>query len=149
MRTKRSIAVALLGLLLFSWSPVLAQQAPGAPNPDPIGQNLYPPDLVFLHAEAIGLSDSQKTAIQSAVLSAQSHFVVFQPRLEHATQTMVRLLSQSHVNDAEVLAQLDKILSVEREVKRTQIGLMIRIKDVLTAEQQAKLRQLRGERGPH
>lgn len=62
---------------------------------------------------------------------------------------MVSLIGQSRVVESQVLSQLDKVLSVEREIKRTQIGLMIRIKNVLTVEQQAKLRQLRAESRPH
>jgi len=53
------------------------------------------------------------------------------------------------VDESRVLSQLEKVLSVEREIKRTQIGLMIRIKNVLTVEQQAKLRQVRAESVPH
>lgn len=149
MRPKPVILAVLLGWLLLGWSPVFAQPTPGAPSPDPIGQNLFPPDLVFSQAEAIGLTDAQKTSIQSAVLNAQSRFVEFQPRLQQAMQTMVRSIGQSRVDESRVLSQLEKVLSVEREIKRTQIGLMIRIKNVLTVEQQAKLRQVRAESGPH
>jgi len=149
MRSKQAIVALLLSGMLLNWSPALAQPNPVPPSPDPIGQNLFPPDLVFSQADAIGLSNAQKTDIQSAVLSAQSRFVLFQPRLQQATQTMARLLGKSPADGAQVLSQLDKVLSLERDVKRTQIGLMVRIKNVLTAEQQAKLRQLRGESGSH
>jgi hypothetical protein len=44
---------------------------------------------------------------------------------------------------------LDKVLNAQREVKRAQIALMVRIKNKLTAEQQAKLRQLRAESTHH
>jgi hypothetical protein len=43
------------------------------------------------------------------------------------------------------MAQLDKVLNAEDEVKRTQIALMVRIKTKLTPEQQARLRHLRGK----
>jgi Spy/CpxP family protein refolding chaperone len=143
MRPKPVILAVLLGWLLLGWSPVFAQPNPGAPSPDPIGQNLFPPDQVFSQAEAIGLTDAQKTSIQSSILHAQSRFLEFQPRLQQAMQRMVKLIGQSRVDESQVLSQLDKVLSVEREIKRTQIGLMTRIKNVLTLEQQAKLRQLR------
>jgi Spy/CpxP family protein refolding chaperone len=149
MRSKPVVLAALLCWLLLGWSPVFAQPNPGAPSSDPIGQHLFPPDLVFSHAEAIGLSDAQKASMQSAMLNAQSHFAELQPRLQQAVQTMVSLIGQPRVDESQVLSQLDKVLSVEREVKRTQIGLMIRIKNVLTVEQQAKLRQLRAESRPH
>jgi len=132
MRPKRVILAVLLGWLLLSWSPLFAQPNP-AQSPDPIGQNFFPPDLVFSQADAIGLTDAQKTSIQPLMQNAQSRFLELQPRLQRAMQTMVRLIGQS----------------VEREIKRTQIGLMIRIKNVLTVEQQTRLRQLRTESGSH
>ena len=47
--------------------------------------------------------------------------------------------------EAKVLDQLEKVLGWEREIKRAQITLMVRIKNGLSAEQQARLRQLRAE----
>jgi len=38
------------------------------------------------------------------------------------------------------LVQLDSVLSLEREMKRAQITLLVRLKNQLTAEQQAFLR---------
>ena len=148
MRPKRAIFAVLLGSFLLSWSPVFAQPNPGMP-PDPIGQNLFPPDFVFAHADAIGLTDAQKASIQPLMMNAQSRFLDLQPKLQRAVQTMAGLLGQSRVDESQVLGHLEKVLGIEREIKRTQIGLMIRIKNVLTAEQQAKLRQLRPESAPH
>jgi Spy/CpxP family protein refolding chaperone len=149
MHPKRVIIAVLAGWLLLSWNPVFAQQSPGAPSPDPIGQNLFPPDLVMSQADAIGLTDAQKTSIQPMILKAQAHFIELQPRLQRAVRTMASLVGQNRVDETQVLSQLEKVLSVEREIKRTQIGLMIHIKNALTAEQQARLRQLRAESGTH
>jgi len=151
MRPKRVILTIVLGslMLMLGGIPVLAQPSPGAPSPDPIAQNLFPPDLIFSQADAIGLTDAQKASIQSVVLNAQSHFVLLQPRLARAMQAMVSVISPSRVNEAQVMARLENVLSAEREIKRTQVGLMIRIKNLLTVEQQAKLRQLRTDAAPH
>jgi Spy/CpxP family protein refolding chaperone len=56
-------------------------------------------------------------------------------------------IEQDPVDEQQVLAQLDKVLNAEREVKRTQIALMVRIKNKLKPEQQARLRQLRSKPG--
>ena len=45
------------------------------------------------------------------------------------------------------VSAMDKILNIEREVKRTQLGLSIRIKNKLTSEQQMKLQEL--HHSPH
>jgi len=43
----------------------------------------------------------------------------------------------------DLMAQLDKILNLEREIKRTHIALVIRIKNRLSAEQQTRLQELK------
>jgi Spy/CpxP family protein refolding chaperone len=51
------------------------------------------------------------------------------------------------VDEAQVLEQVDRILTLEREIKRAQMGLMVRIKNTLTPAQQTKLREVREQRG--
>jgi len=47
------------------------------------------------------------------------------------------------VNEQQALAQLDKVLEVEREIKRLHIGLAVRLKNRLTPEQQEQLHKMR------
>jgi hypothetical protein len=42
-----------------------------------------------------------------------------------------------------VLAQADKVMNLEREIKKTHLSLLVRIKNLLTAAQQEKLTALR------
>jgi Spy/CpxP family protein refolding chaperone len=125
-----------------AWMPLGAQQSPGR---DPIAENLFPPDLVLSNQKAIGLDEAQKNYVQSEVLRAQTRFTELQFQMQEAMESLTGLLKQNPIDETQVLAQLDKVLSAEREVKRTQIALMVRIKNKLTAEQQARLRQLRSE----
>jgi len=46
------------------------------------------------------------------------------------------------------LAQLDKVLDIEREIKRLHIGLAVRLKNRLTPEQQEQLNKMRMEHHP-
>jgi Spy/CpxP family protein refolding chaperone len=59
------------------------------------------------------------------------------------TETLKNLLRSGTVDSAAVLKQIDQMLGVEREVKRTQLSLMIKIKNTLTPQQQATLDQIR------
>ena len=43
------------------------------------------------------------------------------------------------MDEQQAVAQLEKVLAVEREIKRGQVAFMIRLKNKLTPEQQAKL----------
>ncbi len=60
-------------------------------------------------------------------------------------EALVALLKQTPADETRVIAQLDKVLTSEREIKRTQITLMLRIKNKLTLDQQSRLQKLRPE----
>jgi hypothetical protein len=47
-------------------------------------------------------------------------------------ERLVSLLKQSKVDDKQAASQLDKVLAAEREIKRAQLMLLIRIKNNLT-----------------
>jgi Spy/CpxP family protein refolding chaperone len=121
--------------------------APTAPAPppgeDPIAQNLFPPELVMQHSGEVGLDEKQRAAMKEAVQKAQAKFVDVQWDMQAESGKMIRLLQARPVDEAAVLAQADKVLSLEREVKRTQLSLLIRIKNLLTDAQQDKLMELR------
>ena len=136
----RSILVA--SLFLAGW---LAAQAP--PH-DPIGDQLFPPELVMANQRAIGLDDSQKAFLRAELVKAQTKFTETQFQLQDNMEALLNLLKQSPADESKVLEQLDKVLSLEREMKRAQIGLMVRVKNRLTPEQQSKLRQIRAEGKP-
>jgi Spy/CpxP family protein refolding chaperone len=140
----RTAARFSLGILLLAAS-TFAQQPPSqrAQGADPIAENLFPPDQVLSNQKAIQLDDSQKLYIRGEVLKAQSRFTELQFQLQDAMEALTAILKQEPVDESQALAQLDKVLNAEREIKRAQIGLMVRIKNKLTPEQQSKLRQLR------
>jgi hypothetical protein len=57
---------------------------------------------------------------------------------------MLAVVKQPRIDEHQALAQLEKVLSAEREIKRAQIALLVHIKNKLTSEQQAKLEDIRG-----
>jgi Spy/CpxP family protein refolding chaperone len=115
------------------------------PGQDPIAEHLMPPELIMQNQRAIGLTEAQQKSVINEVKQAQGRMVDVQWDLQRAVERMVELLKPDKVDEAAVLAQLDKVLAAEREVKRTQLGLMIRLKNVLTPEQQKTLRELRAK----
>jgi len=124
------------------------QRAPGGPpgGPDDFGRNFFPPELVMQHQSEIGLQDSQRAALTSAVQQAQSKFMDIQWKLSAEAEKMGRLLQGTQVDETQALEEVDRILALEREIKRGQISLMVRIKNTLTPAQQAKLAEIRDRR---
>jgi len=99
------------------------------------------------HRRELGLTDEQKAAIRDEALKASTRFTELQWQMQDEMETMATLMKSGPVDEQRALAQLDKILNIEREVKRTQLGLSIRIKNKLTSEQQMKLQDL--HHSPH
>lgn len=121
----------------------LAQQP--RPGSDAVGDNLFPPELIMQNQKAIGLDDAQKSYMVSEISKAQGRFTELQWQLQEALEALGALLKRDVPDEQQVLGQLDKVLNLEREVKRTQITLMVRIKGKLTSAQQARLRELRSK----
>lgn len=130
---------ALLLLGLMTSLPLLAQQPPD----DPIGHNLFPPEVVMANSHQLALSEKQVAAIKAEIQKAQAKFVDVQWDLQEETNRMSQLLQQSPIDEAKVLERADRVMTLEREMKRAQLGLLIRLKNTLTAEQIAKLEGLR------
>jgi len=138
MRTRLClILLALLGVV-----PALRAQPPG-PGPDPIAPHVFPPELIMRYASDIGLDERQRTAVRDAVKSAQGKFLDAQWQLQEETEKLVRLLQGKPVDEAAVLAQADRLMGLEREVKKTQLTLLVRLKNVLSEAQERKLTELR------
>ena len=128
-------------VFLFAAGAARAQQ----PDQDPIGQSFFAPELVIQHQEAIGLSAEQKEYFKTEIRQAQLKFTELQWKLQDEMEKLVTLAKQPHVDEQQILAQLEKLLAAEREVKREQVTLLVRIKNKLTPEQQGKLSELRGK----
>ena len=136
MIPKPKTILFLIAVLLALCVPAARAEGPGD---DPIARAVFPPDLVMKHSQEINLDDRQRAAIKEQVQKAQTQFTDAQFDLQGETQKLVRLLQARPVDETAVLAQVDKVLALERQVKRTQILLLVRIKNLLTEAQQAKL----------
>jgi Spy/CpxP family protein refolding chaperone len=126
----------ILALLFFS--SLAAQQPPE----DPLRDIMFPPEAVMQHQQAVGLSDEQKNNFKTDIRQAQLKFTELQWTLQDEMERLVALLKQPKVDEKQAASQLDKVLGAEREIKRAQLMLLIRIKNNLTPAQQTQLREL-------
>jgi Spy/CpxP family protein refolding chaperone len=124
-------------------------QTPGA-GQDPLAPHVFPPELVMRHAPEIGLDEKQRAAIKDLVVKTQARFLDVQWDLQAESEKMARLLQASPVDETAVLAQADKVMGLEREVKKAHLSLLVRIKNLLSEAQREKLMELRrrGEGSP-
>ena len=132
-----------LALILLIAVPSFAQQQSPQPNDDPIGRYLVPPDLIMAHSQELNLQDKQRAAIKVEVQKAQAKFIDAQWDMKEETEKMVRLLQQTPADETRILDQADKVMALERDIKKTQLALLIHIRNVLTAEQMGKIEEIR------
>jgi Spy/CpxP family protein refolding chaperone len=133
----RSCRCALL--LLLAAVPMLAAQEP---EPE-FAKHLFPPELVMQHQQAIRLTPEQRTSITQGIRDFQLKVVELQWKMQDEAQKLTELVQAAKVDEAQTLAQVDRVLGIEREIKRAHMGLLIRIKNSLTQEQQVALTSMR------
>ena len=127
-------------ILLLAATPILAAQEP---EPE-FAKFLYPPELVMQHQQAIRLTPEQRTAVTQAIRDFQAKVVELQWKMQDETQKLTELVQETRVDETQTLTQVDRVLSIEREIKRAHMALLVHIKNTLTSEQQSTLASLRG-----
>ena len=132
--------LVMLLLILIGAFQSYAQENTGK---DPLQAYLFPPELVMQHQNDIDLKKEQKDALMVIVEEAQKKFSRLQWDLQAEVGSMQKLLAEPKVNEMKMLEQLDKVLDQERNIKRVQITLMVRVKNLLTDDQKAKLNRFK------
>jgi Spy/CpxP family protein refolding chaperone len=125
------------------------QQEPRTPPPpphDPLGDAIFPPEMIMSHQRELALTDEQKTYMRGEINKTSARFNELQWQLQDAMEALGITMKENVVNEQQALAQLDRVLDSEREIKRLHMELAIRLKNKLTPEQQLKLQ---GMRRPH
>jgi Spy/CpxP family protein refolding chaperone len=154
-------------LLLVCISTAYAQQPPPPPDGpmgpgprppggDKIGRAFFPPELVMRNQKAINLTADQQNAIREEMSRAMPRFTDLQWQLSAEEEALELLIRADGPDEKQILAQFDKLMLVESELKRVQFGMLVRIKSILTPQQQQKLREIKkqgrpedfGRRGP-
>jgi Spy/CpxP family protein refolding chaperone len=118
---------------------------PHPPNPDPLAHLMFPPDMIMGHARQLNLTDEQKAFMRGEIQKTTVAFQELQWKLQDQMELLQETMKSTSVNEQQALAQLDRVLDVEREIKRLHIGLAVRLKNRLTPEQQEQLHKMRAD----
>jgi len=136
----------IAGLLSVVWiAPALAQPGPEEPGPAPdrIRELLIPPDLVMRNQTLLNLSSDQRNAIVKEIRQAQAQFTDLRWTLEREVDELVNLIRDRNTEERKVIAQLDRVLSAESEIKKARLLMALRIRNTLTPEQVQTVERLR------
>ena len=115
----------------------------------PLGESsLFPPDFVLANQSRIGLTDEQILAITKDVGATHDKVSTLHESLKSLSDQLRTLLDAPLIDEKAAMAQASQLMDLEKQVKTAHIGLMIRVKNQLTPDQQQKLRDLRPPRPP-
>ena len=122
------------------------QNVPNPPPPghhDPLADVMFPAELIMHHAHQLNLSDEQKSFMRGEIQKTTTSFQDLQWKLQDQMEALHQVMKSTSVNEEQALAQLNKVLDIERDIKRLHVSLAVRLKNQLTPEQQEQLHKFR------
>lgn len=126
------------------WSPAAPAEAP-APR-EPVGAiegKLFPPELVMEHQGEIGITPAQRAAIDRDVERGQKELLALQWELSAEKEKLLKILDADKVDEGKSAEAAARLMDRETKIKAAHLAMLVRVKNQLTPEQQAKLRALR------
>jgi len=139
---KRFSIALLIAFGLFT-SSVIAQQIIRGQQTNGFINNLFTVDLVMRFASNIDLSDKQKEDIKEAYKATEATTVDIRWDMREETGKLVRLSDTTSIDANEILDQANIVMTLEKDMKLAQLGLLVKVKNILTPEQQEQLKTLR------
>ncbi len=126
--------LTLAGICLFLLSSVAAAQSPAIPK-DVFKGKLFAPNVILEHQDELDLSKEQFAAIRAAVVEVQGSVAGHEWDLRDAYMKVLADLDDSPIDEDKVLENVDAALLAENRVKKLQVTMLIRLRNLLTDEQ--------------
>ena len=140
MKIGKSLALSALLLAGLLTGP-RAEAQPGPGHPDPfIGPRMF---------ETLQLTDGQKTTIDGLFAANRENARALLQRLQEQRQLLRNAAQAQPFDEAGVRFQAQELAKLQAELIVQRAAVMNQISGILTAEQKAKLQQLREERKAH
>ena len=138
--------LAAVGAALAAVTAAAARaELPSVPE-ERIAHFFFSPELVMAHQVRLGLDTAQKEELIREMQEMQVDIVPLQARMREATEDLVEALKPRRLDESRVLALAGEVLRLELEIKQRHLRLLVRLKNLLTEEQQLKLRDVRAAR---
>ncbi len=109
------------------------------PKEDVFKGKLFAPDVILKQQTELDLTKEQFTEIRAAVVEVQSGIAEYEWDMRQAYQALMLELDKSPIDEDEVLKHATTALQAENQVKKKQMAMLVRLKNLMTAEQIAYL----------
>ena len=134
-----SIVVTAMAALLFAL-PAGAQD-----KKDPFKGKLFAPNVILENQAELNLSKEQFTKIRAAVVEVQGNVAEHEWDMREAYLLIMQELDKSPIDEDAVLEHAETALLAENQVKKHQMAMLVRLKNLLTEEQVAILEAKHGK----
>lgn len=134
-----------IGLFALLAAALAAPPALAADEEPAFLRHFFPPELVMQHQGAISLTRAQREQITAAVHAVQGQVLELQWDMQDDARRLAELAGAETLDEEALLATARRIFAREGEVKAAHLGLLVRIRNTLTAEQRTQLQALRAD----
>ena len=128
------LAIALFGA---------GSAAAAGPKEDIFKGKLFAPNIILEHQQELDLSKEQFTAIKRAVLEVQANVAEHEWDMREAYLSIMAVLDESPIDENQAIEHVSAALLAENAVKKEQMMMLIRLRNLLTAEQITFLESVR------
>ncbi|NNC76761.1 MAG: hypothetical protein HKN77_02290 [Woeseiaceae bacterium] len=134
--------VLFAGIILLAAMAGVTLAADGPAKDDVFKGKLFPPNLILENQGVLNLSKEQFTKIRAAVVEVQAGVAEHEWDMREAYLQLMAELDNSPINENRVLEHADAALLAENKVKKRQISMLVRLKNLLTPEQVSMLESI-------
>lgn len=128
-------------ILLIATLAISVYSAAARAEEDPFHSRLLPLELVMEFRKDIDLSRDQNRKIGDMVVELQKKVADKQWRMQAAYFDLIDELDAAKIDEDKTIGLLSTAMSTENEIKQEQIRFLIRLRNLLDAEQIERLRE--------
>lgn len=129
------LSSVLIVVAVFGAGAVLAEK----PKEDVFKGKLFAPDIILQQQAELNLTKEQFTAIRTAVVEVQTGVAEHEWDMREAYQALMLELDKAPIDADAVLKHATTALLAENEVKKKQMVMLVKLKNLLNAKQVAYL----------
>jgi len=105
------------------------------PKADVFKGKLFPPNVILEYQAELDLSKAQFKAIRAAVVEVQAGVAEHEWDMQEAYRALMQELDKAPIDENRVLEHANKALLAENQVKKKQMAMLVRLKNLLTEDQ--------------
>lgn len=130
-------------ILLASTCLCVGTAVAAGPKEDVFKGKLFAPNVILENQAELSLSKQQFTEIRKAVVEVQANVAEYEWDVGEAYRNIMAELDKTPIDEATVLEHVAAALRAENEVKKLQVAMLVRLKNLLTEDQIAYLESVR------